>query len=307
MDLATRIRAQLNEGRTPDEVVAGLVASGMSEATAWRIVTKILSAPASPAEPASSKVDGTLIDDPHGRWSMVSGAFLFSLGCSLVWVTQLVGKPNPKARVTYLAILGGLAAIYKGLKRWEPAHSRFPTAMFLAALLAPAIGTYALYESRRPATVEEVLAAAQREEQREKAEQQRLAAEKAERDKREGQRIMADALRTNAQTADALQKMMDGNPALRCQGAAYFRTNRIVDESGELERLLETDPDNNVRRCAVDSLIATGRSAGALRIVEKLAPFEDRRTLVSYALPKMLQDPDPAVRARAAAVLDRIK
>jgi hypothetical protein len=63
----------------------------------------------------------------------------------------------------------------------------------------------------------------------------------------------------------------------------------------------------NVRRCAVDSLIVTGVSASALRIVERLATFEDSRPVATYALDKMQQDPDPALRARAAAVADRIK
>ena len=53
----------------------------------------------------------------------------------------------------------------------------------------------------------------------------------------------------------------------------------------------------NVRRCAVDSLIVRGRHASALRIVERLAKFDDSRPVATYALQKMLQDPDPAALA----------
>jgi hypothetical protein len=104
-----------------------------------------------------------------------------------------------------------------------------------------------------------------------------------------------------------MQKMMNGNPEVRCQGASFFGANKIMDESGELVRLLETDPDMNVRRCAVDSLIATGHSASALRIVERQLKFDHSDAVATYALQKMQRDPDPAVRARASAAIDQIK
>jgi hypothetical protein len=149
--------------------------------------------------------------------------------------------------------------------------------------------------------------AVERAEERERDAEQRLAAEKAKRDERERQRMIADFHRRSAQITGALEKMMDGNPAVRCQGARFFGANNIMDESGELERLLETDPANDVRLCAVDSLIATGRSASALRIVERVAKFEDFRPVATHALQKMQQDPDSEVRARAAAAIERIK
>lgn len=307
MDLANRIRSQRDEGRTADEIVAALVTDGMSEPNARRIVTRVLASPPPPPGPAASKPDDAHANDWSVRWLLLSGAFMFSLGCSFLWVVHVVGKPNPKAKLVYGAILGGLGAMYKGLRRWDPAHSRFPTPLFLVALLTPAIGMYALYEWKRPATAEERLAAAEREEQRERDAQQRLAAEKAKRDERELQRRIAEHERKGAQITDAMQKMMNPNAGVRCEGARFFGANNIRDESGELQRLLEGDRDMNVRRCAVDSLIATGDSAVALRIVERLAKFDDSRPVATYALQKMQQDPDSAVRARASAAMDRIK
>jgi hypothetical protein len=52
LDVASRIRAQLAEGKWPEEIVAGLVAEGMSEANARRIVDRITDEGVLPASPA---------------------------------------------------------------------------------------------------------------------------------------------------------------------------------------------------------------------------------------------------------------
>ena len=60
MDVSSRIRAQLLEGKWPDEIVAGLVAEGMTEANARRIVDRITAeGVAPPTSPAAATADGT--------------------------------------------------------------------------------------------------------------------------------------------------------------------------------------------------------------------------------------------------------
>jgi hypothetical protein len=146
VDFATRIRSQLDQGRSTDDIVAALVADGMSEANARRLVTRVLSSPPPLPGPAASTPGDADTGDPEARWSLFSGAFLFSLGCTFLAVVHLAGKSNPKVKLTYLAVLGGALAMYKGWRQLQATHSRFPTQLFLAALLGPAIGTYGLYE-----------------------------------------------------------------------------------------------------------------------------------------------------------------
>ena len=131
MDLASRIRARLAEGRTADDVVAQLIADGMSESNARRIVARVQASPtpeASLPNPADETIDDDdeeRSEDPTGHGAMISGACFVSLGFGLLLVSALAEKPDPKFRITWGAILVGVVAMYRGLRRWDPQRCLF--------------------------------------------------------------------------------------------------------------------------------------------------------------------------------------
>ena len=69
MDLATRIRTELADGKPPEHIVAELVASGMSHPTAQRLVDRAVATPAPPT--ATQTEDDEAKDDPGGKWALV--------------------------------------------------------------------------------------------------------------------------------------------------------------------------------------------------------------------------------------------
>ena len=60
MDLATRLRRELAEGKSPDLIVSELVAGGMTESTARRLVDRAITQP-DPPSPAGSLADSRFL------------------------------------------------------------------------------------------------------------------------------------------------------------------------------------------------------------------------------------------------------
>lgn len=304
LDLNTRIHAELGQGRSIDDVVAGLVARGLSEPNARRIVERAASAP--PPQPAEAAAAHGEADS--GVKELVIGAFFFSLGTAVTALTYALAKPGGKFTLAYGAIIGGFVSIVRGLRRFEPARSTFPTVAFIAALLLPVLGGGILYQMKRPLTAEERAGMAEAEEARARRDQARAAEEKTQRETAERARRLAEFEKTGAAGVDARTKMMSPNPAARCEGARWYGDHKMSEGGDELERLFETDPDLNVRRCALDALIDVGLSIAALHITERaLAPYESTRSLAVYAFERLSQDPDEKIRLRAAEGLERLK
>ena len=135
MDLTTRLRQGLAEGKSPDLLVAELVAGGMTESTARRVVDRaakrrILHYPAvgAVAEDASDS----------GRTSLIVGAFFASLGIAITAFTYLRAQPGQKFIITYGLASGGLVMAGKGFQAWRTAGARnFPfRGVAMAAVVA---------------------------------------------------------------------------------------------------------------------------------------------------------------------------
>lgn len=306
-DVASRVRAQLAEGTWPDEIVARLVAEGMAAPNARRIVDKIAAeniprpGQTSPDQPPPSRF-------ANGCGEMVAGALFFSFGSAASLLTYSLARPGQEWILAYGLIGGGLIWIYRGLKAFEPSRGPFPTGAFLAALLLPAVAGYSLYEWRRPLTREEVLARAEAREASEEAAKQQAAEAEQANAKKQGQQIMADHLRLNAGLVAAHERSMDPDPRVRCQAARFYRENKLPDEGGDLQRLLESDPHQDVRLCALDAMLASDKNSRTIiRVLEKLEPYADQRPLVIYGYEQLLSDPTAEVASRAAAGLGRVK
>lgn len=138
--LSERIRRSLGAGKSTEDVVRELVATGLSRPTAERFVERALSEPrpasggaAAPRGPAEAG------EDSGGRGALVSGAFWFSLGCVVTGVTFLLASPGQEFVVAYGAVLAGLLAFGRELKRWWDTSQPFPwISVFKAAAVPPA-------------------------------------------------------------------------------------------------------------------------------------------------------------------------
>lgn len=295
MDLATRIRTELADGKPPEQIVTDLVASGMSQPTAQRLVDRALTTPAPP--PPAATADDEATEDAGGKWALVRGAFFFSLGATLTAVTYLLAKPGQKYTVMYGAIIVGLVVFAQGFYRWAMAeHHTFPAMLVLAALGLPMLGGAGLYWYKREPTLGERLTRVL--EETEAAEQAKREQDKVAK-KRAVQKSVADA----QEGAAAAYKMVDASPQVRCQGAQYFRDHKDPAAFGELTRLVETDPDMPVRRCAIDALVAIGSTKSLLRILDRLAQYEGFREVVVYGLDKITETPADSTREE----IDRVR
>ena len=256
MDLATRIRQGLAEGKPPEIVVSELMAGGMTEATARRLVDRALSQPLPPPSEALETVSG---DDDHddasdaGRMSLIVGSFFASLGVAITAFTYVRARPGQEFIITYGMVFAGLATAGKGLQAWWKAGARgFPikgvtlAAVFPIVVFFGPMGWFAWRESTR---VQRELAAQVRAEEA-AAEAATEAAEAALK-----QRIASETAALQ-RAAPAYQMMMDGNPTTRCAGARIMGELKLRDVSTELFRLAETDPEPFVRDCAKAAIAA---------------------------------------------------
>jgi len=302
MDVAHRIRAQLAEGIPPGEIVARLVAEGMSDANARRIVDRIASEKVTP---------GVRFDRwfENGVWHMLAGAFACSLGTSGTALTYGLAKPGGKYMLAYGAIIGGIVLFFRGLKEFQPSRGPFPAKRLAAALLVPAVAAFGAYEWKRPLTLGEIRARADAADARD---------EQARKDAAEGEKTKAAAElkgkidqneRLTRLIGPALEKMGSADPKVRCEGTRYYlEKGTFGHESPELDRLIESDPDVEVRRCAFDGIFASGYGGSTLiSKLRKLEPYAEYKPLLVYGYTKLLDDPSEDVRTKAAAGLERVK
>lgn len=255
MDLATRIRQGLAEGKPPEVVVSELMAGGMTEANARRLVDRALSQPLAPPRAAVEAASDA--DDDHasdaGRMSLIVGSFFASLGVAITAFTYLRARPGQEFIITYGMVFAGLATAGKGLQAWWKAGARsFPikgvtlAAVFPIVVFFGPMGWFAWRESTR----EQRELAAQVRAEEAAAETAAAAAQAALR-----QRIASETAALQ-RAAQAYQMMMDGNPTTRCAGARIMGELKLRDPSSELFRLGDTDPEPFVRDCAKAAIAA---------------------------------------------------
>ena len=251
MDLATRLRRELAEGKSPDLIVSELVAGGMTESTARRLVDRAISQP-DPVPPAAGAIAAEAGDD--GRTSLIAGAFLASLGAVITAFTYVRARPGQEFIITYGLAFGGLAMAAKGFQAWRKGGARnFPiravtiAAVFPVVLFFGPLGWFTWRESTREAR--ESAAQLDAEQAAEAAKRDAEAVKQEAKDKVSQIRIATERA-TTQRAIDAQQMLLDGNPARRCAGARILGDLKQLDPSGELERVAGTDPDTSVRDCA---------------------------------------------------------
>lgn len=264
--IAERIHQALVAGKSPENVVQDLVTGGLSRPTAERFVARALAQQsrtpartlATPSEPPEPT------EDAGGRGALVSGAFWFSLGSTVTLATYLLAAPGQRFTVAYGAVVAGLFAFGRGIKRWSEVSQPFPWLAVLAAMAVPPIGATALVgvsswrqhdrQEARRATEEKRLDAARAVQEDATAVKERKAADDS-RVQRHAERVA----RARGQLQDSSHAMTLCEAALDL-GHAGAR-EAIPDLIALLSRPMESA---SVRNCAADALTTLGEADRAL-------------------------------------------
>ena len=214
--------------------------------------------PAKPGEPAGPT------SDAGGRGALISGAFWFSLGGTVTGATYLLAAPGQSFTVAYGAVVAGLIAFGRGIKRWSEVSQPFPWLAVLVAMAVPPIGAtvligggsllqYSRHEARR-ATEERRLDAARAAQEEAAAVKDRKAADDA-RAQRHAERVARarERLQTSTHSMTLCEAALD-------LGHAGAR-EAIPDLIALLSRTMEPV---SVRNCAADALARLGEVDRAL-------------------------------------------
>ena len=137
MGVSEEIQEELRNGRPPEEILERLKAKGLSEVNARRFIERAqasaLSSGGVPSKPAARPMTKPAVkpavaddDEGDGTWTMVQGAFFFTLGTLGSAVTYFLARPGGRVALFYGAILWGLAAFIVGLRRWSANHGSRP-------------------------------------------------------------------------------------------------------------------------------------------------------------------------------------
>lgn len=137
MGVSQEIQEELRNGRPPEEILERLKAKGLSEVNARRFIERAqasaLSSGGVPSKPAARPMTKPAVkpavaddDEGDGTWTMVQGAFFFTLGTLGSAVTYFLARPGGRVALFYGAILWGLAAFIVGLRRWSANHGSRP-------------------------------------------------------------------------------------------------------------------------------------------------------------------------------------
>lgn len=269
-NLTARIRAGLAAGRTRDEVVADLVASGLSRASAERFVERAQAADTGAPPPPDAAAE-----DPGGRRAMVSGAFWLSLGACVTGVTWLLAKPGGKYVLAYGAVAAGALAFARGLSRWWRTATRpFPWRPVLVAACLPPFGACALFGGTAGARACQQSRRAAERERHEREEQARQEDEAAA-----ARREASDQARSAAQ-AKRVQNAWDtvrtsDRPDTLCTAALLVGRNGFREAIPDLEVLLRNPRYTNVQNCAAGALVELGEIDTALAFYTESATGPD--------------------------------
>jgi hypothetical protein len=259
--ISERVRHALDAGKSREEVILGLVATGLSRPTAERFVDRALSEPWGPSgSDAKALEPSEVVEDPGGRRALVSGAFWFSLGGTVTGATYLVASPGEEFVVAYGAVLAGLVALGRGVLRFRGTSQPFPWLAVLLAAAAPPTLTFALVgtisgyrygrnESRRAGEARRLeLAQAAQEDARAAAERKTADAERAQQHEK---RI--------ARAREQLQNA--SSPMTRCEAALDLGHAGAREAIPELIQVLNRVTESvSVRSCAAGALLKLGET-----------------------------------------------
>jgi HEAT repeat protein len=280
-DLSTRIRLDVERGRPRDEIVAGLVQGGLSQASAERFVDRAIAAhEAGPPPPATAPAaaDTDAEEDKGGRTSLVSGAFWLSLGTCVTGITYLLAKPGGKYMLAYGAVIGGLVAFGRGLMRFWSVRPEppFPWKAVAIAGLVPVMGMAGIVgyvkvrdASRRAAAqrAADAVQEARESEARASGDQARLAVEQ---DRAEAAFTQAKATEQylTQQHADRvtmfLKLLRNPQSSRACEAALELGRLGARDAIPDLQGRLADATSPNVQGCAATALVGLGEVDGPL-------------------------------------------
>ena len=294
--LAARIREDVDAGKPRDEIVAGLVSGGLTQASAERFVDRAIAAreagvPAAPppaAAPAARPKDDEDEEDRGGRGSLISGAFWLSVGLSVTGITYLLAKPGGSYMVAYGAMIGGLLAFGRGVKRFLDAGPMpFPwKAVAIAALvpfvgLAGLVGTIKWRQAARRADVREALEAQQEAKEAEARQaDERAQAEAAAQSARDAAAARA---RYDAATVERHLTNVRNGTGLGCDSALELGRLGAREAIPELQARLADPGDAHMQVCAAGALADLGEIDGpaAFYAASTSSPVvEERRTAI---------------------------
>jgi len=260
--LSARVRRALGAGKSKEDVVRELVAEGLSHHTAEHFVERALREPSRPAssEGATTGEPSEPAADSGGRGALVSGAFWFSLGCTVTGVTYLLASPGQKYLMAYGAVLAGLLAFGRGFKRWWEASQPFPwMAVFVAAAVPPAaasalVGAISWHQHTRTGArrAEE---AGRLEEARAVQDETRAASERKASDEGRAQRHAERVARARERLQDSSQ------PMTRCEAALDLGQAGAREAIHELIGVLQRSTEHaSVRNCSAAALVKLGET-----------------------------------------------
>jgi hypothetical protein len=286
MDLAGRIRMELADGKSPDQIIAELAAAGMSEPTARKHVHRAMGVPDPiTAPPESSK-------DPSGKWALIQGAVMTStIVCMMGWVAVTGLRTDAISGRRYAFGVLGLVFFARGLYKWSKSGTEFPTvgvvigAMIPPILLGASVGWQRL-ESRTARA--EVAAAAPAPE------------------RRSGPPTYTELI-DGRSVRDAMVALQSPDPAVKCQGLRDIGTREMI-ERGETLAIYSRDEDTRVRACALDAFDTMLRSEVEDRRLSAVRSMftatRDADTLLERV---SRNDSSAAVRSAAAQSLESRK
>lgn len=275
--LSAHIRREVERGAPRDEIVAGLLQRGLSQASADRFVDRAIAArdagepapggaaaprPTTPRPPASADDE----DDKAGRGSLISGAFWLSLGCSVTGITYLLAKPGGTFTLAYGAMAAGLVAFIRGFARWNRTGGSFPLKAVAIAGLLPVIGISGLVgfvkwrqASRRAdaRTAVEAVEAAKAADAR--AEQDRLQAAQAA----AAQRAASEAeVQQRAARVERHVTNVRGGREMACDSALELGRMGAREAIPDLQARLADASDTHLQACAAEALVTLGETEG---------------------------------------------
>ena len=272
-DLSARIRADVEQGRPRDEIVKSLLERGLSPASAERFVDRAVAAheagPMSPPAPAPSGTDDDE-EDRGGRGSLIAGAFWLSVGCSVTGITYLVAKPGGKYMVMYGAVVAGLVAFGRGLKRFlDAGPAPFPWKAVAIAALVPLLGMAGLVGFVKGRAASRRAAAERMAEQAaETVKQAREAEARAEEQRAQAEADVARATRMDQERSQERVSFVNRNLKLLrnpgtgwtgvCDAALALGRSGVREAIPDLQARLRDASDGGLQGCAATGLVALG-------------------------------------------------
>jgi hypothetical protein len=272
--ITERIEAEVRAGVPREEIVARLVAGGLSPASAERFVDRALAGGGRALETHSAAPDDD--DDDGGRWSLIGGAFWLSLGLGITVLTYALAKPGGTYVIAWGAAISGVIAFARGLNRFlNSRRMPFPWMGVAVAALVPVLaisGIFGFVKAKEARTLAAARAAAAARDRESRAAKDRADAQAA-----------AAAARAASETtgrdpasiiARSLAAIRDPR-APSCEAALQLGRLGAREAIPDLLARLADAPSTSVKGCAAYALVDLGETEGAFAFYAAAAASAD--------------------------------